>query len=153
MNPDQDQISRSDSAARKNFSSPPEATIRRGTPQPLTRTARHGLALLSLLLLTATLTAQDRKAADTVPARDRKPAESAVRGERPATPGARRGERPAGTERRAGADGSRAEFPAEIKLTDDQQAKLQEINATFAAKQAELAKKREGILTAEQTAA
>ena len=153
MNPNQDHISRGHSAAPKTFTSSPASALRRAAAQPRARAARHGLALCSLLLLTATLPAQDRKAPDAVPARERKPADGAVRGERSAVPGAPRGERPAGTERRGGAEASRAEFPAEIKLTDDQQAKLKEINATFSTKQAELAKKRDGILTAEQTAA
>ena len=153
MNPNQDQVSRRNSAAPKTFSSSPASALRRAAAPPRARAARHGLALCSLLLLTATLTAQDRKAADAVPGRERKPADGAVRGERAAVPGAPRGERPAGTERRGGAEGSRAEFPAEIKLTAEQQAKLKELNATFSAKQAELAKKREGILTPEQTAA
>jgi Spy/CpxP family protein refolding chaperone len=40
-----------------------------------------------------------------------------------------------------------------LKLTDEQQAKLKEINATLATRQADLSKKRDGILTAEQRTA
>ncbi len=57
-----------------------------------------------------------------------------------------RGERPAGERQSA----PRSEFPAEIKLTDEQQTKLGELRATFGAKFAELAKERDAILTAEQ---
>ena len=73
MNPNQDQVSRRNSAAPKTFSSSPASALRRAAAPPRARAARHGLALCSLLLLTATLTAQDRKAADAVPGRERKP--------------------------------------------------------------------------------
>ncbi|MBL8829495.1 MAG: hypothetical protein JNM18_21130 [Planctomycetaceae bacterium] len=57
-----------------------------------------------------------------------------------------RGERPAGERQPA----PRSEFPEEIKLTDEQQAKLGELRATFGAKFAALAKERDAILTDEQ---
>jgi len=72
---------------------------------------------------------------------------------RPAIPGAPRGERTAGPERAPGIGGRRAEFPEELKLTDDQQAKLREISAEIGASDAEMAKKRETILTDEQKTA
>jgi Spy/CpxP family protein refolding chaperone len=106
------------------------------------RASRHARALLPLLLLTAPLAAQERR-----------PAEGAPRGERPANPGAPRGERQPEAERVPGRGGPRAEFPDEIKLTDDQQARLKAINDSLATKQADLSKKRDAILTAEQKTA
>ena len=102
----------------------------------------RSVAFLSLLLLTGTLEAQDRKPTDRVPGGDRKPSD-----------GAQRGERQPGADRTPGAGGARPEFPAEIKLTDEQQSKLKEINLSLGTKQAELAKRRDGILTEEQKAA
>lgn len=139
------------------------------------RIARQVPALLATLLLTASLTAQERKPVDGVPRLERAPtdgpvrgerkpvdgvprgertpADGAPRGERAANPGAPRGERQPGGERGSGPGGLRAEFPAELKLTDEQQAKLKEINATFGTRQAELSKKRESLLTEEQRTA
>ena len=93
--------------------------------------AKSWLTLVSLLLLTASLAAQERKPAD----------------------GAPRGERAPGAPRQGGAGGGRSEFPEEIKLTDEQQAKLKEINAANGSKLEELSKKRDAILTAEQRTA
>ncbi|HEV7401294.1 MAG TPA: hypothetical protein VGO11_00125 [Chthoniobacteraceae bacterium] len=76
--------------------------------------------------------------------------------DRPANPGAPRGERPAG-ERGAGdrnaGGGRRAEFPEELKLTEEQQAKIREISTEIGASDAEMAKKREALLTDEQRTA
>lgn len=130
---------------------------------PLPRATRRALILLSLLV-SLSLAAQERKPADATPRGERKPADATPRperkpadgtprGERVPNPGPQRGERPPGVERTPGPDGRRSEFPAELKLTDDQQAKLREINATLATRQADLAKKRDGILTAEQRTA
>lgn len=154
--------------------------------QPLKRMASQAPTLFAMLLLTASLAAQERKPvdgvprgerspadgsargerkptdgaprgernpADSVPRGERKPDDGAPRGERSANPGAPRGERQPGAERTPGPGGPRSEFPAELKLTDEQQAKLKEINTTFGARQAELSKKRESILTEEQRTA
>jgi Spy/CpxP family protein refolding chaperone len=96
-------------------------------------------SLFSALLLTAPLLAQDRK-----------PAEGAPRAERAPSPDAPRAERASGAE---GRGAPRAEFPEEIKLTDEQQAKLKEVNDALAVKVEDLAKRRNGILTPEQAAA
>ena len=138
---------------------PSQATFR-----PLPRASRHLLKLLPLLLLTASRAAQERQPSDTtprgerkpadgIPRGERKPADGAPRGERVPNAGAPRGERPAGAERIPGPGGRRSEFPAELKLTDEQQAKLQEINTTIATRQADLSKKRDGVLTDEQRTA
>jgi hypothetical protein len=103
--------------------------------------AKSWLTLVSMLLLTASLAAQERK-----------PAEGAPRGERPAD-GAPRGERAPGTPRQAGPGGSRSEFPEEIKFNDEQQTRLKEIRATMDSKLVELTKKRDSILTDEQKTA
>jgi Spy/CpxP family protein refolding chaperone len=104
--------------------------------------ARSFLTLVSLLLLTVSLAAQERK-----------PADGSPRGERNSAEGAPRGERAPGPPRDAGARGERLGFPAEIKLTDEQQAKLKEMQANVSSKVEELGKKRDAILTAEQTTA
>jgi|GEM_PF-2298937 len=111
------------------------------------------MTLFSALLLTASLAAQERRPADGTPHGERKPSDRAPRGERVPNPDAPRGERRPGAERNPGSGGARAEFPAEIKLTDEQQAKLKEISADLAAKHAEFSKQRDGILTAEQKTA
>ena len=92
--------------------------------------------------MVAPLTAQERRPTDAAPRGERKPTEAAVRGERPANP-----------ERNPSSGGSRSVFPAEIKLTDAQQAKLKEINADLAARQAELTKQRESLFTEDQRTA
>lgn len=119
----------------------------------MTRASSRLLALFPLLLLTASLAAQERKPADGTPRGERKPADGAPRGERPANPGPQRGERQPGADRIPGVGGPRAEFPAELKLTAEQQAKVKEINETLATRQAELSKKRDSILTEEQRTA
>jgi hypothetical protein len=99
---------------------------------------------LTPLLIAASLMAQERKPVD------------GPRGERAANPeAAPRGERPAGPPRERGADrgGRRAEFPEVLKLTAEQQTKLNEINTEIGASEAEMAKKREAILTEEQRTA
>ncbi len=153
---------------------------------PMKRMARQVPAWLATLLLTASLSAQERKPVDGVPrperspadgpARgerkptdgaprgerapadglprgERKPADGVPRGERSANPDAPRGERQPGAERIPGRGGARSEFPAELKLTEEQQARLKEINAAFGTRQTELSKKRESILTEEQRTA
>jgi Spy/CpxP family protein refolding chaperone len=108
----------------------PQCLVAAESDFPLRAVRRCFLALTPLVLLGSVL------------AEDRKPAE-----------GAPRAERPAGPERIPGVGGRRAEFPEELKLTEDQQAQLKEINAEMAAKEAELAKKRETMLTEEQRTA
>ncbi len=95
----------------------------------------------------------ERNPADSAPRGERKPDDGVPRGERAANPGAPRGERQPGAERGSGPGGSRAEFPAELKLTEEQHAMLKEINSTYGTRQAELSKKRESILTEEQRTA
>ena len=142
MNPIQKKSTLSHLPMKSNSHSRPSATNSHAGTASTARAARHSWALLALLLLAASLAAQERR-----------PAEGAPRGERPATPGAPRGERQPGAERVPGRGGPRAEFPDEIKLTDDQQAKLKDINEGLGAKQADLSKKRDAILTAEQKTA
>lgn len=90
-------------------------------------TAKVWLTLVPMFLLTASLPAQERKPAD----------------------GAPRGERAPGPPRQPGS-GVRSEFPEEIKLSAEQQAKLKEMQAAMAAKIEELNKKRDALLTDEQ---
>lgn len=98
--------------------------------------AKSLLALVSMLLLTASLAAQERKPADGAARSERKPADGAPRG----------GGVP-GPIRQAG------EFPAEIKLTEVQQVRLKDIRATLDSKFVELTKKREALLSDEQKTA
>ncbi len=153
MNPSPIQLSLPLIPARRNVS----ATATRVLPRPW-------LPLLSSLLLTASLAAQDRTPPNGAPPATREPVAGAPRGERQPGADSPRGERrsdpvpgaPRG-ERQPGADSPRgerrSEWPAEINLTDVQQAKVNEINDSLAAKQAELSKQRDAILTDEQKAA
>lgn len=137
----------------------------------LRRTARRSLLAVTPLLLAGSLVAEDRKPVDAprgeraanpdaprgeraanpdAPRGERALNPGAPRGERAANPGAPRGERPAGPERSPGPERRRSEFPEELKLTDEQQAKIREITAEIGASDADMAKKRDAILTPEQ---
>lgn len=85
---------------------------------------------------------------------ERKPSEGATKPERKPGEGTPRGERKPGEERRPqGGDGRRSEFPAEVKLTEDQEKKLAELRTEFGGKFSELSQKRDAILSDEQKTA
>ena len=120
---------------------------------PFKRASSGAMTLLSILIVSSPLAAQERKPADVAPRGERKETAGAPSRERQPDPGPQRVARPPGPDRTPGPGGPRPEFPAELKLTDEQQAKLKEINVSLGAKQAELTTKRDSVLTEEQRTA
>lgn len=120
---------------------------------------------LALLLTTTFVFADDtkketkpgdtaKKPSEAAAKEERKPADGATKQERKPSEGAPRGERKPGEERRPQAgNGRRSEFPAEIKLTEDQEKKLADLRTEFGGKFVELSTKRDAVLTDEQKAA